>query len=118
MAAHATPQPHLRHGAPALLLLLTALATTLACQHLWIHDHTFPWDALQLLQTMAPSPPQPCHHHHPLFFNDTLLHDSRHPQRAADTALRILQRLSHALSSHSIPQHWDTQARDDLLNKL
>ncbi|KAM7076796.1 interferon-like [Ciconia maguari] len=118
MAAPASPQPRLRPGAPALLLLLTALATTLACHHLRPRDATFPWDSLQLLQAMAPSPPQPCHHQHaPFPFPDALLHTNP-PQQAAATALRILQHLFATLSSPSIPQHWDAQARHDLLNSL
>ncbi|KFQ82567.1 Interferon, partial [Phoenicopterus ruber ruber] len=107
------------HGAPALLLLLTALATALACHHLRPRDTAFAWDSLQLLQAMAPSPPQPCrhHHHHAPFFPDTLLH-TNHPQQAAATALRILQHLFDTFSSPSTPHHWDAQARHDLLNKL
>ncbi|XP_072715384.1 interferon-like [Ciconia boyciana] len=118
MAAPASPQPRLRHGAPALLLLLTALATTLACHHLRPRDATFPWDSLQLLQAVAPSPPQPCHHQHaPFPFPDTLLHTNP-PQQAAATALRILQHLFATLSSPSTPPHWDAQARHHLLNSL
>ncbi|KAF1532706.1 Interferon, partial [Eudyptes schlegeli] len=119
MAAPATPQPCLRHGAPALLLLLTALATAtaLACHHLRPRDATFPWDSLQLLRAMAPSPPQPCHHQQAPFFPDTLLH-TNHPQQAAAIALRILQHLFTTLSSPSTPHHWDAQARHDLLNNL
>ncbi|XP_074991978.1 interferon-like [Calonectris borealis] len=118
MPAPATPQPRLRHGATALPLLLTALATALACQHLRPRDATFPWDSLQLLHAMAPSPPQPCHHQHaPFPFPDTLLRTS-HPQQAAAAALRILQHLFATLSSPSTPQHWDAQARHHLLNNL
>ncbi|KAF1443448.1 Interferon, partial [Spheniscus demersus] len=119
MAAPATPQPCLRHGATALLLLLTALATAtaLACHHLRPRDATFPWDSLQLLQAMAPSPPQPCHHQQAPVFPDTLLH-TNHPQQAAAIALRILQHLFTTLSSPSTPHHWDAQARHDLLNNL
>ncbi|CAM9132842.1 unnamed protein product, partial [Bubo scandiacus] len=84
MAAPATPQPRLRHGAPPLLLLLTALATALACHHLPPRHDTFPWDSLQLLQAMAPSPTQPCHPRQAPVFPDTLLHTS-HPQQAAAT---------------------------------
>ncbi|NWH45499.1 IFN protein, partial [Fregata magnificens] len=104
---------------PHLLLLLTALATALACHHLPPRDATFPWDSLQLLHAMAPSPPQPCHHQHaPFPFPDTLLLHTNHPQQAAATALRILQHLFTTLSSPSTPQHWDTQARHHLLNNL
>uniref|UniRef100_A0A663FFF8 IFN protein n=1 Tax=Aquila chrysaetos chrysaetos TaxID=223781 RepID=A0A663FFF8_AQUCH len=117
MAAPATPQPRRPHRAPALLLLLPALATALACHHLRPRDATFPWDSLQLLQAMAPSPPQPCHHQQAPFFPDTLLH-TNHPQQAAATALRILQHLFATLSSPSAPQHWDAQARHHLLNNL
>ncbi|XP_010152365.1 PREDICTED: LOW QUALITY PROTEIN: interferon-like [Eurypyga helias] len=62
MAVPNTRQTRLRHGAPTLLLLLPALATALSCHHLRPHHATFPWDSLQLLQAMAPSPTQPCHH--------------------------------------------------------
>ncbi|NXH76209.1 IFN protein, partial [Hydrobates tethys] len=118
MPAPATAPPRRRHGAPALLLLLTALATALACHHLRPRDATFPWHSLQLLQAMAPSPPQPCHHQHaPFPFPDTLLR-TNHPQQAAATALRILQLLFATLSSPSSPHHWDAQARHDLLNNL
>ncbi|XP_074711800.1 interferon-like [Strix uralensis] len=117
MAAPATPQTRLRHGAPPLLLLLTALATALACHHLPPRHDTFPWDSLQLLQAMAPSPTQPCHPHQAPVFPDTLLHTS-HPQQAATTVLRILQHLLHTLSSPSTPQHWDAQAQHQLLNSL
>ncbi|KAM9262902.1 interferon-like [Morus bassanus] len=117
MAAPATPQPRLRHGATALLLLRTALATALACHHLRPRDAAFPWDSPQLLQDMAPSPAPPCQHlHAPFPFPDTLLHTNR-PQQAA-AARRILQRLFDTLSSPSTPQHWDAQARHRLLNSL
>ncbi|NXG54053.1 IFN protein, partial [Psilopogon haemacephalus] len=46
-----------------------------------------------------------------------LLHNS-HPQQAATIALRILQHLFAIFSSPSSPQHWDAQARDELLNNL
>ncbi|XP_066037003.1 interferon-like [Chamaea fasciata] len=118
MAAPTAPQPCLPHAATALLLLLTALATTLACQQLWTHDDTFPGDALRLLQGMAPSHTQPCHLQEPPFFPDTLLRNNLHPHQAAAAALRILQRLFHTLSTNSTRQHWPTQARNDLLNKL
>uniref|UniRef100_A0A8D0FN58 IFN protein n=1 Tax=Strix occidentalis caurina TaxID=311401 RepID=A0A8D0FN58_STROC len=112
-----SPRTRLRHGAPPPLLLLTALATALACHHLPPRHDTFPWDSLQLLQAMAPSPTQPCHPHQAPVFPDTLLHNS-HPQQAAATGLRILQHLLHTLSSPSTPQHWDAQARHQLLNSL
>nr|AIA77213.1 interferon alpha precursor [Grus japonensis] len=117
MAAHATPQPCPRHGAPALLLLLTALATALACHHLRPRHATLTWDSLNLLQAMAPSPPQPCHHQQPPSFPDTLLHDN-HTNQDAAIALHILQHLFNTLSSHSTPRHWDAQARHQLLNSL
>ncbi|KFZ49421.1 Interferon, partial [Antrostomus carolinensis] len=114
----ATPQPRLPHTAPALLLLLTALPTALACHHLRTRHPTFPWDTLQLLHAMAPSPPQPCqHHHHPPFFPDTLLQHTP-PHQAARTALRILQHLFHTLSSPNTPHHWHAHARHHLLNSL
>ncbi|NWH49014.1 IFN protein, partial [Fregata magnificens] len=106
------PQPH-----PALLLLLPALTTTLACHHLHPCDATFPWDSLQLLQAMAPSPPQPCHHQHPPFpFPNTFLHTNHPQQAAAATALHILQHLFATLSSPSTPHHRDAQAQHHLLN--
>ncbi|NXP37407.1 IFN protein, partial [Leiothrix lutea] len=112
MAAPTAPQPRLPHAAPALLLLLTALATTFACQQLWTHDDTFPGDALRLLQDMAPSHTQPCHLQEPPFFPDTHLRHNLHPHQAAAAALRILQRLFHTLSTNSSRQHWPTQARN------
>ncbi|XP_063278091.1 interferon-like [Prinia subflava] len=118
MAAPAAVQPRLPHAAAALLLLLTALATTLACQQLWTHDDTFPGNELRLLQDMALSRTQPCHLQEPPFFPDTLLHNNLHPHQAAAAALRILQQLFHTLSNNSTRQHWPTQARKDLLNKL
>ncbi|NXA30385.1 IFN protein, partial [Ibidorhyncha struthersii] len=118
MAAPATPHTRLRHGAPTLLLLLTALATTLACHHLPPCHATFLWDSLKILQDMAPSPPQPCQHQQaPFPFPDTLLH-TNHPQQAATTARHILDNLFATLSSQSTPHHWDAQARDRLLSKL
>ncbi|NWU25527.1 IFN protein, partial [Dyaphorophyia castanea] len=119
MAAPTAPQQRLPHAAPPLLLLLTALATALACQQLWTHDDdTFPGDALRLLQDMAPSHAQPCHLQQPPLFPDTLLHNNLHPQQAAATALRILQHISHTLSTNGTRQHWHSQARNHLLNKL
>ncbi|NWT53835.1 IFN protein, partial [Erythrocercus mccallii] len=118
MAAPTDPQPRLPHAAPALLLLLIALATTLACQQLWTHDDTFPANALRLLQDMAPSHTQPCHLQEPPFFPDTLLHNNLHSHQAAATTLCILQRLFHTLSTNSTRQHWPTQARNNLLNQL
>ncbi|NXQ32105.1 IFN protein, partial [Alaudala cheleensis] len=108
-------QPCLGHSTLALLLLIVACATGLPCRHLRIHD---PADALQLLQDMAPSHTQPCHLQEPPFFNDTLLHNNLRPQQAAAIALRILQRLFHTLSNNSSRQHWPTQPRNNLLNKL
>ncbi|XP_065517347.1 interferon-like [Lathamus discolor] len=117
MPAPATAQPRLGRGAPALLLLLTALATGLACHHRPARDDTFPWRSLQLLQAMAPSPTPPCQHQQAPLFPDTLLHIT-HPQQAAATALRILQHLFHTLASPSTPQHWHNQPRHQLLNSL
>ncbi|NXT17050.1 IFNB protein, partial [Prunella fulvescens] len=54
----------------------------------------------------------------PPFFPDTLLHSNLHPHQAAATALRILQHLFHTLSSNSSRQHWPSQPRSLLLNKL
>ncbi|XP_032941776.1 interferon-like [Catharus ustulatus] len=119
MAAPAAPQPRLPHAAPALLLLLTALATSLSCQQLWTHDDdTFPGDALRLLQDMAPAHTQPCHLQELPFFPETLPLNNLHPRQAAATALRILQHLFHTLSTNSTRQHWPAQPRNDLLNKL
>ncbi|XP_077646277.1 interferon-like [Lonchura striata] len=118
MAVPTATQPRLPHAAPPLLLLLAALATSLACQRLWTHDDTFPGDALRLLQDMPPSHTQPCRLQEPPFFPDTLLHPNLGPHQAAATALRILQRLFHTLSSNSTRQHWPSHARNLLLNKL
>ncbi|NXD83371.1 IFN protein, partial [Halcyon senegalensis] len=115
MPAPHTPQTH---GARTLLLLLTALATALACHHLPPRHDTFLWDSIRLLHDMAPTPAQPCHHHQPTSrFPDTLL-QTHHPQQAAATALRILQHLFAILSSPSTPQRWDDRARQQLLNGL
>ncbi|KAJ7428555.1 Interferon [Pitangus sulphuratus] len=111
------PQPYLQHDAPVLLLLLLAFATALACHHLCPCNGTFPKDSFQLLQAMAPSPPQPCHHQHTPFAFDILLHIN-HLQQAVAIALHILQHLFAILSSPSTPQHWDAQAWQDLLNNL
>ncbi|XP_057221584.1 interferon-like [Malurus melanocephalus] len=78
MPAPTAPRPRLPHAAPPLLLLLTALATALACQHLWTPDDTFPADALRLLRDMAPSHAQPCHLQQPPFFPDALRHNNLH----------------------------------------
>ncbi|NXY56975.1 IFN protein, partial [Callaeas wilsoni] len=115
MAVPGCTQPCLRHSTLALLLLVMALATGLPCHHLRTHN---PGDALQLLQDMAPSHAQPCHLQQPPSFPDTLLHNNLQPQQAAATALRSLQHLSHTLSPNIARQHWHTQARNDLLNKL
>ncbi|NXC11009.1 IFN protein, partial [Orthonyx spaldingii] len=115
MAVRGCPQPCLRHSTLALLLLLTALASGLPCHHLWTHN---PGDALQLLKNMALSTIQPCHLQDPPFFPDTLLRNNLHPHQAAAAALRILQHLFHTLSNNSTRQHWHTQPRNDLLNKL
>ncbi|NXG20766.1 IFNB protein, partial [Grallaria varia] len=111
-------QPCLRNGTVALLLLLTALTTSLPCRHLWTLDDTFPWDALRLLQDTAPHSTQPCQLQQPPFFPDTLLRTHLNPQQAAATALRILQHLFHTLGNNASSQHWHAQPRHDLLNKL
>ncbi|NXA84934.1 IFN protein, partial [Thryothorus ludovicianus] len=55
----------------------------------------------------------------PPFFPDTLLHGHPQPQQAAAaTALSILQHLFHTLSHNSTRQHWHSQPRNQLLNKL
>ncbi|XP_063278089.1 interferon-like [Prinia subflava] len=108
-------QPCLWYSTLALLLFIMTLATGLPCHHLRTHD---PGDAIQLLQDMAPRRTQPCHLQEPPFFPDTLLHNNLHPHQAAAAALRILRQLFHTLSNNSTRQHWPTQARKDLLNKL
>ncbi|KAM6230018.1 interferon type A1/A2-like [Porphyrio hochstetteri] len=123
MAALPTPQLRSRHGAPALLLLLTALAatatTTFACHHLRPHHDTFSWDSLQLLQAMAPSPTQSCHNLEDSSFKETFLNTSHtHRDAAIATALQILEHLSDILSSPNTPQRWDARARQHLLNNL
>ncbi|XP_071436797.1 interferon-like [Pithys albifrons albifrons] len=118
MPALTSPQPRRSHGAPALLLLLTALTAALACQHLGTHQHTFPWDALRLLHHVAPNSTQPCQLHNAPFFPDTLLHTHLNPQQAAATALRILQHLFHTLATNATAQHWHAQPRHRLLNQL
>ncbi|NWI60266.1 IFN protein, partial [Calyptomena viridis] len=118
MAVLGSQQPCRWNSILALLLLFTALTTGLPCQHLWNHDNTLPWDGLQLLHDMAPSPLQPCHLQQPPFFPDTLLHTNLNPQQAAVTALRILHHLFHTLSANGTSHHWHTQPRHDLLNKL
>ncbi|NWH68544.1 IFN protein, partial [Geococcyx californianus] len=113
----ATYNQHSRlwHSTSHLSLLLMALSTTLACHR--PHDDTLPRNSLQLLETMAPSPTESCQHQQPSFFPDVLQHNHQ-PQQAAHTAFHILQNLFHTLSSNRIPQHWDIQARHDLLNSL
>ncbi|NXF08707.1 IFN protein, partial [Smithornis capensis] len=118
MAVPGSQQPCLWNSVMALLLLLPTLTTGLPCHHLRTCDNTLPWDALQLLQVMAPSPLQPCHLQQPPFFPDTLLHANLNPQQAAATALRILHHLFHTLSTNSTSHHWHTQPRNHLLNKL
>ncbi|NXK56379.1 IFN protein, partial [Chauna torquata] len=118
MAATATPRTPRTHGALALLLLLTPLATAFSCNPLRLQDTTFPWDSLQLLRTMAPSPQQPCPHLHTLLpFPDTLL-NTNDTHQAAATALHILQHLFSTLSSPSVPAQWLGHARHDLLNRI
>ncbi|NWS21447.1 IFN protein, partial [Pachyramphus minor] len=118
MAALTTPQPRPCHGAPTLLLLLTALTAALACQHLWNHHDNFPGEQLQLLHHMAPNATHACQLQHQPFFPDTLPHTNLNPQQAAAAALRILHHLFHTLSTNSTSQHWHTQPRHRLLNQL
>ncbi|XP_061873443.1 interferon-like [Colius striatus] len=109
----------LRHGVPALLLLLPPLATTLVCPTLPPRLLTFPGDGLRLLQATAPSPTQPCQHDWddaPDFPGAVL--NTTHPQQAAHIALHILQHLFATFSSSSIPPHWDQQALHTLRNQL
>ncbi|NXP67182.1 IFN protein, partial [Chloropsis cyanopogon] len=108
-------QPCLWHSTLALLLLIVALATGIPCHHLRIHD---PGDAIQLLQDMAPRMTEPSNLQERPFFPDTLLHNNLSPQQAAATALRILQHLFHTLSRSGSSQHWPSQPRNHLLNKL
>ncbi|EOA94062.1 Interferon, partial [Anas platyrhynchos] len=89
-----------------------------SCSPLCLHDSAFPWDSLQLLRNMAPSPTQPCPQQHaPCSFPDTLL-DTNNTQQAAHTALHLLQQLFDILSSPSTPAHWLHTARHNLLNQL
>ncbi|NXD29099.1 IFN protein, partial [Spelaeornis formosus] len=116
MAAAGCAQPCLRPSTLTLLLLLiTALATGLPCHHLRTHG---PGDAVQLLRLMAPNTTQICHLQEPPFFPDILTHNNLHPHQAAAITLRILQHLFHTLSSSSSSQHWHSQPRNQLLNKL
>ncbi|XP_013051005.3 interferon-like [Anser cygnoides] len=118
MPGPAAPPPTAIHSALALLLLLTPLANAFSCSPLRLHDSAFPWDSLQLLRNMAPSPTQPCPHQHALFhFPETLL-DTNDTQQAAHTILYLLHHLFNILSSPRIPAHWLDTARHDLLNKL
>ncbi|NXX42680.1 IFN protein, partial [Tricholaema leucomelas] len=117
MAVPASPQPYLQHSIPVILLLLTAPAIICACHYPHPLDDTFSWESLQLLHTMAPSPTQPCQHQQAPTLPSALLHNS-HPQQAPTITLRILQHLFAIFSSPSSPQHWDAQARDELLNNL
>ncbi|NWU88063.1 IFN protein, partial [Onychorhynchus coronatus] len=118
MAVPGSQQPCLWNGILALLLLLTALTAALACQHLWTHHDTFPWEQLQLLHDMAPNSTHTCRLQHRPFFPDTLRHTNLNPQQAAAAALRILHHLFHTLSTNSTSQHWHTQPRHRLLNQL
>ncbi|NWR88634.1 IFN protein, partial [Furnarius figulus] len=118
MAVPGSRQPCLWNSTLVLLLLLTALTTSLPCQHLWTHDDTFPWHAFRLLHHAAPNSTQPCQLHHPPFFPDTLLHTHLNPHQAAATALRILQRLFHTLATNATSHHWHAQPRHRLLNQL
>ncbi|KAL9820921.1 interferon-like [Geothlypis trichas] len=115
MAAPGCSQPCWWHSTLALLLLIVALATGLPCYHLRIHD---PGNALQHLQDMAPRTTLSCNLQKRPFFPATLLHNNLQPHQAAATALRILQHLFHTLSSNSTRQHWPSQPRNHLLNKL
>ncbi|NXC27721.1 IFN protein, partial [Campylorhamphus procurvoides] len=118
MAVPGSQQPCHWNGTLVLLLLLTALTTSLPCQQLWTHDDTLSWDALRLLQEAAPNSTDTCQLHHPPFFPDTLLHTHLTPQQAAATALRILQRLFHTLANNDTSHHWHAHPRHRLLNKL
>ncbi|NXH01600.1 IFN protein, partial [Loxia leucoptera] len=115
MAVPGCAQPRLWHSTLAVLLLIVALATGLPCHHLRTHD---PGNTLQLLQDMAPRMTQFCNLQKPPVFPDTLIHNNLQPQQAAATALRILQHLFHTLSSNGTRQHWPSQPRNHLLNKL
>uniref|UniRef100_A0A8U8BCI6 Uncharacterized protein n=1 Tax=Geospiza parvula TaxID=87175 RepID=A0A8U8BCI6_GEOPR len=109
LPSSAPQHPQTHHGWPtATPPRLPRARASLACQHLWTHEDTFPGDALRLLQDVASSPssPPPC----------STTTCSR--AQAAATALRILQHLFHTLSSNSTRQHWPSQARNHLLNKL
>ncbi|KAM9168097.1 interferon-like [Mergus octosetaceus] len=118
MPGPSAPPPPAVYSALALLLLLTPPASAFSCSPLRLHDSAFPWDSLQLLRNMAPSPTQPCPQQHaPCSFPDTFL-DTNDTQQAAHTALHLLQHLFDTLSSPSTPAHWLPTARHDLLNQL
>ncbi|NWJ03928.1 IFN protein, partial [Crypturellus undulatus] len=116
MPAPATSQPSLWHRAPLLLLFLNALAAALACTNLRTQQSTFNTDSLQLLRTMAPNRTVLCQQA-PFAFPDTL-RVANHPQQATATIRHILQQLFNTLSNETIPDHWDRQAHQQLLNKL
>ncbi|NXP08163.1 IFN protein, partial [Thinocorus orbignyianus] len=118
MPAPATPLTRLTHAISTLLLLLTALDTTLACQHLPPCHTTFPWDSLNILRHVAPRPTRPCQPQRTLFpFPEDLLHTNQ-TQQAAAIARHILHNLFATFSSHSLPQHWNQQQHQRLLNNI
>uniref|UniRef100_A0A8C9ETI3 Interferon alpha n=1 Tax=Pavo cristatus TaxID=9049 RepID=A0A8C9ETI3_PAVCR len=119
MALPASPQHPRGYGILLLTLLLKALATTAsACNHLRPQDATFSRDSLQLLQDMAPSPPQLCPQHNaPCSFNYTIL-DTNNARQADKTTHDILQNLFTILSSSSTPDHWIDSQRQSLLNQI
>ncbi|XP_064295844.1 interferon-like [Phalacrocorax carbo] len=88
------------------------LTTALACHHLHPHDATFLWDSLQLLQAMAPSLPQICHHQHPPFpfpniFPSTPTTHSKLPLPSTSSSTLF-----------TTPHHWDAQAQHHLLSNI
>ncbi|NXX36735.1 IFN protein, partial [Nicator chloris] len=99
-------QPCLWYGT---LVLLPGLTTIHVCKT------PYPWDSLQLLQAMAPSIPQPCHHQQTPF-----LLPSFTPTAAAAIILCILQKLFTTLSSPNTPahHHWHAKIRHHVLHHI
>ncbi|NXK94643.1 IFN protein, partial [Formicarius rufipectus] len=118
MAVSRSRQPCLWNGTLGLLLVVTALATSLPCQHLWILNNTFPWDALRLLRHMAPNSTETCDLQNEPLIPDTLLQIPFNPQQATRITLSILNHLFYTLSNNHSSQHWQQRPRHRLLNKL
>ncbi|NXJ06299.1 IFNB protein, partial [Odontophorus gujanensis] len=117
-AMPANPQSQGMYSILLLLLLLPALTTAFSCNHLRHQDANFSWKSLQLLQHMAPPPPQPCPQQDVTFpFPETLL-ERMDKKQAAIITLRILQHLLSILSSPNTPTHWIDHAHHSLLNQI